>query len=124
MSGVAAQPTAVRKLIASAELGSAPFKTRGAGDSGRADWDHGAACLAVILDVPRAGLPGGRPTCCVHGGGCALPTGALPPGRLSSHRGIPPLAGPQVVAELHGVATLPLGCFWPLGQTGLESRSG
>ena len=31
--------------------------TRGAGDSGRADWDHGAAWLAVILDVPRAGLP-------------------------------------------------------------------
>src|SRR3989442_8600049 len=49
--------------------------------------------------------PGRRPTCCVHGGGCALPTGALPPRRLGSHRGIPPLAG-DAVRHLLSLAVL------------------
>src|SRR2546422_9259846 len=101
---------------------------RSGADSPRVGGRLGAASSIARRRAGRrsAGRParGGVRLAACTGGGCALPTGALPPRRLSSHRGIPPLAGPQVVAELHGVATLPLGCFWPLGQTGLESRGG
>src|SRR5438552_15662443 len=76
----------------------------------------GAACLAVILDVARAGLPGAASDL-PRAPAAAAP---CPPARCPRGDSAPigesrPWQVRKVVAELHGGATLPLGCFWPLG---------